>query len=88
MSLLIREVKALDKVPVAPDDTRQKIWVERKLSPIKRSSSAKFAALNKFLNNSVSLVLLGCGPFKDYGNTAQARLLKALRLRKRGQFKF
>lgn len=77
ISLLINEVSSLKTSQVSSIET-----LAITLSPRAGRNSAKFFALNQYLNGNLSSIFAGKGTFKSYGKTPRARVLNALRNRK------
>ena len=79
LNVLIEDVAAVK----GTGDTRT---VLKQLSPRLGAESVKVSVIDSFLNGNLAPVLNGRGAYAKLGTTAKARLLKALRLRKKRQF--
>lgn len=55
-----------------------------KLAPVGGRTSAKIKSLNTILGGQLNNIIAGHGQFSSLGQTARARVLKALHLRKNG----
>lgn len=74
LNRLISEVSALNTNKITDVNALAKF-----LSPVRGARSAKFTVLNTFLNGKLGTIVRS----STYGNTVKARVLKALKARKR-----
>lgn len=74
LNRLIAEVSSLNTRKVTSVNTLAAF-----LSPVRGAQSAKFQVLNSFLNGSLTSIARNA----NYGTTVKARVLKALKARKR-----
>lgn len=77
INLLINEVSSLSASQVSSVTS-----LASAISPRAGTSSAKFSALNNFLNGKLSSVVSGSNGYRSLGKTAKTRVIRALRARK------